>query len=104
MDFPLDIHGNALQAAQAGRCAGEQGQFGRCMTVCSENPEELDLAKLVEYARESGLDAVTFRQCVEDGKYKEDIRQAVREAAVKAVRGTPTFVIGRSTASGVEGT
>jgi len=68
------------------------------------SPEELDLAKLVEYAREFGLDVATFRQCVEQGKYKEDIRRAVSEAAVKAVRGTPTFVIGRSTASGVEGT
>src|SRR5690348_16641353 len=26
-DLPLDFHPNAMQAAQAGRCAGEQGQF-----------------------------------------------------------------------------
>ena len=27
MDFPLGIHDHAIDAASAGRCAGEQGKF-----------------------------------------------------------------------------
>ena len=104
MDFPLDIHGNALQAAQAGRCAAEQGQFWPMHDRMQRKPEKLDFIQLVQYAEESGLDTATFSRCIQDGKYKEDIRQAVREAEAKAVRGTPTFVIGKSTATRVDGT
>ncbi|MGH9426894.1 MAG: DsbA family protein [Terriglobia bacterium] len=39
MDLPLDIHQNALLAAQAGRCAGEQGQFWAMHDRMQANPE-----------------------------------------------------------------
>jgi protein-disulfide isomerase len=32
-DLPLDFHPNAMQAAEAGRCAGEQGQYWPCATA-----------------------------------------------------------------------
>ena len=33
-DLPLDMHKNALRAAQAVRCADEQGIFGKCGICC----------------------------------------------------------------------
>lgn len=69
-----------------------------------QSPEALDLDHLVKYATELGLNAVSLRQCIEDGRYKNDIEQSVSEAQAKAVRGTPTFVIGKSTGTGVDGT
>jgi protein-disulfide isomerase len=103
MDLPLDIHRNALLAAHAGRCAHEQGQFWRMHDQMQANPEHLEAAKLVGYAGEIGMDSLAFRRCLDSGKYNEAIQQATREAMSKGARGTPTFVIGRSTPSGVEG-
>jgi len=104
LDLPLvDIHQNALLAAQAGRCAQDQGQFWAMHDQMQANPEKLEMAKLVEYAQESGIDVAAFRQCVESGKYKEDVQQGARDATTKGVRGTPAFITGKSTPFGVEG-
>lgn len=104
MDLPLvEIHQNALLAAQAGRCASEQGQFWAMHDRMQANPERLEVAKLVDYAQESGIDVPAFRQCVESGKYKEDIQRGTHDATAKGVRGTPAFIIGKSTPFGVEG-
>ena len=104
MDFPLDMHDNALQAAQAGRCAADQQKFWPMHARMHTNPNALNVNNLVEYAAQSGLDVPAFRKCLEEEKYKQDVQSAVQEASLKAVSGTPTFVIGKSTATGVEGT
>lgn len=103
MDLPLDIHQNALQAAQAGQCAGEQGQFWQMHDRMQRNPQHLELLNLIDYAQGINLDVAAFRQCLAGGKYKERILQAAREATSKGAQGTPAFVIGKSTSSGVEG-
>ena len=103
MDLPLEIHRNALLAAQAGRCAGEQAKIWLIHDRMQVNPERLVLADLVGYAREFGLDVDAFRQCLESGKYREDIQTGARDATIKGALGTPAFVIGRSTPNGVEG-
>ena len=104
MDFPLDIHGNALLAAQAGRCAGDQSLFWAMHDQMQSKPQQLELKNLLDYARDIGLDVKLFHDCLDNEKYKADIQQGNREAMSKAVRGTPTFVIGKSTATGVDGT
>jgi len=103
MDLPLEIHQNALLAAQAGRCAGEQGKFWLMHDRMLANPDRLEFAKLVDYAQEFGVDVAAFRQCVESGKYKEAIQQGARDVTNKGAGGTPAFVIGKSTPGGVEG-
>lgn len=102
MDLPLDMHRNALQAAQAGRCAKEQGQFWPMHDRMQGNPSRLELTDLVGYAQEIGIDPDGFRRCVESGKYKEDIERQARDATNMGAQGTPAFVIGRSTSSGVD--
>jgi protein-disulfide isomerase len=103
MDLPLEIHRNALLAAQAGRCAGDQGQFWAIHHRMQGNPERLELTNLVGYAQEFGLDVAAFRQCLESGKYRDEIQEAARDATIKGARGTPAFVIGKSTPTGVDG-
>ena len=104
MDFPLNIHGNALRAAQAGRCAGDQNLFWAMHDRMQNNPQQLELKNLLDYARDIGLDVTLFRGCLDTEKYKAAIQQENSEAMSKAVDGTPTFVIGKSTATGVDGT
>lgn len=102
-DLPLDFHPNAMQAAQAGRCAGEQGQFWPMRDRMGANPEQLDMTHLVTYAQDLKLDVDKFRSCVESGKYKAAIQTDIQEATRIGANGTPSFVIGKSAADKIEG-
>ena len=103
-DLPLDqIHPNAMRAAQAARCAGEQGQFWSLREIMSSHPEALDLNSLIADATVVKINPDTFRTCVESGKYKDAVQGDLLEAMKIGADGTPAFVVGKSTADGVEG-
>jgi protein-disulfide isomerase len=103
-DLPLDsLHPNAFRAAQAARCAGDQGQFWQMRDMMAAHPEALDMENLVKDASALHLDAKTFRTCVDSGKYKEAVQGDVLEAMKIGADGTPAFVVGKSTPDGVEG-
>jgi len=103
-DLPLDsLHPNATRAAQAARCAGDQGQFWTIREVMSANPDKLDMDSLVGDAQQLKLDVPAFRSCIEKEKYKNDVQADVLEAMKIGADGTPAFVIGKSTPEGVNG-
>lgn len=103
-DLPLDsLHPNATRAAQAARCAADQGQFWALREIMSSNPGKLDMDSIVADATGLHMDVGKFRSCVESGKYKEAVQTDVLEAMKIGADGTPTFVIGKSTADGVDG-
>lgn len=102
-DFPLDFHPNAMQAAQAGRCAGEQNQFWAMRDLMGSDPEHLDFDHLAAYAATLKLDETKFRSCVQSGKYKSAVEADLKEAARIGADGTPAFVVGRTTKEGVDG-
>lgn len=102
-DMPLDIHANAMRAAEAARCAGDQGQFWKLRDVMGSNPDKLDLEHILGFAGDLKMDTSAMRMCVEGGKYKNAVQMDVLEAMKIGANGTPTFVIGKSTAEGVDG-
>ena len=102
-DLPLEFHPNAMRAAMAARCADDQGQFWKLRDLMGANPDKLDMDHIVAFATDLKLDTKTFRGCVESEKYKNAIQTSVLEAMKVGAQGTPTFVIGKSTANGVEG-
>ena len=102
-DLPLDSHPNALQAAQAGRCAAEQGQYWPMRDRMQSNPDKLDMDHLVAFAQEFKMDAARFRTCVESGKYVAPIKNDILAARGVGANATPSFVIGKSGPGGVEG-
>ena len=102
-DLPLDFHPNAMRAAEAARCAGEQGQFWQLHDVMGANPDKLDMNSLVADAADLKMDVNAFRTCVESEKYKNAVQTDVLEAMKIGANGTPTFVIGKSTPDGVDG-
>jgi protein-disulfide isomerase len=104
MDLPLvEIHPAAMLAAQAGHCAAEQDKFWPIYYKMKSNSKDLDDATLIEYARGAGLDAVVFRECIESERYKKEVETISATIKAKGARGTPSFVIGKSTEFGVEG-
>jgi protein-disulfide isomerase len=103
-DLPLEqLHPNAVRAAQAGRCAADQGQFWKLRDLMGANPDKLDLENLVTEAGTLKMDTKTFRTCVESQKYKEAVQTDVLEAMKIGAEATPTFVLGKSTPQGVDG-
>src|ERR1039457_6845205 len=102
-DMPLDFHPNAMRAAEAARCASEQGQFWQLRDVMGANPDKLDMDSLVADAADLKMNVKTFRTCVESEKYKNAVQTDVMEAMKIGANGTPAFVIGKSTPDGVDG-
>jgi len=102
-DLPLDFHANAMRAAEAARCAIEQGKFWQLRDIMGADPDKLEIANLVEDASGLKMNVAAFRSCVESEKYKTSIQTDVMEAMKIGATGTPTFVVGKSTADGVDG-
>ncbi len=102
-DLPLDFHPNAMRAAQAGRCAAEQGQFWKLRDIMAAEPNKLDMASLVADAQSLKMDAAAFQACVESDKYKNAVQSDIMEAMKIGADGTPAFVVGKSTPEGVDG-
>jgi len=102
-DLPLDFHPNAMRAAQAARCATDQGKFWPLRDRMGANPDKLDVANLLAFASDLKMDVNAFKTCVESEKYKNAVQTDVMEAMKIGATGTPTFVVGKSTPDGVDG-
>jgi protein-disulfide isomerase len=96
-DFPGEsIHPNALQAAQAARCAADQGKFWEMHDNLFTNQKNLGSTGITDSATAAGLDAATFRACFDSNKYVEGIRKDENEALQLGAKGTPAFFLGTS--------
>ncbi|MGE5569481.1 MAG: DsbA family protein [Rhodospirillales bacterium] len=102
-DFPLQFHGNAFRAAEAARCAGDQGQFWKMRDVLVANPNRLSENDLLAHAQGLGLKMEPFKECLTTGKHRAEVQKDIDEALALKVSGTPSFIVGRTTPEGVEG-
>jgi protein-disulfide isomerase len=103
-DFPLDFHANARPAALAVRCAGEQGKFWEMRHGVTLNAAALSRQVYDRLAAELGLDSGRFAACIAAEQYRAAIDRDVADAMSIGVSGTPTFVLGPTTAgTSVEG-
>jgi protein-disulfide isomerase len=102
-DLPLDMHPDAFRAAQAARCAGDQSNFWQMRELLIAHADNLAAEAVVTYARQLDLDLERFRSCLDSGKYLPSIREDMADAGSAGIYGTPTFVLGRTSGSSVEG-
>lgn len=102
-DLPLEFHKSALGAANAARCAGEQGRFWELRNAMIVNADRLGESDLVTYARDLGLDVPRFEACLRQDTFGPDIRKDLADAQAAGVSATPTFVLGKTTEKGIEG-
>ncbi len=94
-DFPLEaIHPQAFRAAEAARCAGDQGKFWEMHDRLFAHPNALEEKDLIAHAEALGLDAKRFRQCLERRRFAERVRRDLWEGQRAGVRGTPSFLVG----------
>lgn len=98
-DFPLmSIHPNARNAANAARCAEEQGKFWEYTDQLFANQASWQgLSNLKDafssYASAVGINVEQFAQCYADKKYDDVVMADVAEGNRNAVRATPTFIV-----------
>jgi protein-disulfide isomerase len=100
LDFPLDGHAEALPAARAARCAGEQGRFWEYHRSMMSRPGSLDTADLRGRAAQLKLDAGKFDPCLASERYDEAIRAELRQGAELGVTGTPAYFVNGRMLSG----
>ena len=102
-DLPLEFHNNALLAARAARCAGEQDKYWELRDVLSSNPNNLSQQAILTYAQDLSLDTKRLQACLDSEQYRGDIQKDVTEAQSIGITGTPGFVLGRSSNHTLEG-
>jgi len=93
VQFPLPMHQNAQKAAEASLCANDQGKFWSLYDLMFKNQTALEVPKLKDYAKQSGLDTAKFDQCLDSGEKAADVTKDKALGDKLGVQSTPTFFI-----------
>jgi protein-disulfide isomerase len=102
-DMPISqIHPFAQGAAEAARCAGEQGKFWEYHDLLFADQGALDRSGLIAKAAKLQLDPKQFETCVSSEKYKSQVQQDNQEGMRAGVSGTPGFFINGVFISGAQ--
>ena len=98
-DFPLErIHKEAVVAAVAANCAGQQNQYWEMHDELFANPKNIE--PVSQHAEKLGLDIAAFSECVADESQVAEVRSDLQEARKLGVRSTPTFILGKANPDG----
>jgi protein-disulfide isomerase len=95
-NFPLaNAHPHAEHAAEAAEAAAAQGEdrFWAMHDRLYEHQRALDDAHLEGHAAAVGLDVERFDREMEEGRYRERVREDFLSGVRSGVNGTPTFYI-----------
>lgn len=95
LDLPLEMHPHAFKAAEAASCAGDQKKFWEMHDLLFANQKALAPEQLPTYAKDLGLDAAVFEQCLSSGKHADAIREDMKVAESLRIAGTPAYLLGR---------
>lgn len=91
-DFPLPMHSHAEKAAEAARCAGNQGKFWEMHDV-EFHSHELEVDQLKAQAKTLGLDGVQFDKCLDSGEMAAAVQKDRQEGVQLGLTGTPSFFV-----------
>jgi len=88
---------DSVRAAEASECAAEQDTFWDFHNAVfldqAQNHTQLNVENLVSLADGVGLDTDTFRECLESGRYTNQVNQESMVVRNLGVNGTPGFVV-----------
>lgn len=101
-DFPLGSHANAISAAIAARCAGEQGtsSFWQMHDMIFTNqrqwsglPKDKLTGQFMTYATQLKLDTNAFGQCLAVPEVERKVREHQKNSLGLNLPGTPSFAV-----------
>lgn len=105
-DFPW-IGQESKDAANAARCAGDQGKFWPYHDLLyrsqgGENSGAFAVARLKAFGAQLGLDATAFNACVDGNSHAVAVAADFADAVAKGFNGTPTFLLGNQRLVGAQ--
>ena len=97
VNLALETGQESLDAANAARCAADQGQFANYQAWLfanqgTEGSGAFSKARLVAIAEQAGLDGVTFKACVDNGRHNAEVR-AESDAVAMTLPGVPSILV-----------
>ena len=99
-DLPLPFHQQAMPAAAAARCAGEQNRYWDLYGALFDQQNCMECKGVLGIAKELRLDSSALQACMQREATHTLIKANLSEAALHNIRATPTFVIGPSRKDG----
>jgi protein-disulfide isomerase len=102
-DFPLEtLHPQAELAAEASRCAGEQGKYWEYHDLLFARADKQTRDVLLDDARSVKLDETRFGACLDSGKYKAQVNDDMQMGARAGMVATPGFFVNSTFVSGAQ--
>jgi protein-disulfide isomerase len=97
-DYPLPGHPNAIPAAEAARCAGDQAAFWPMHDLLFAAQQQWatlsqPLQQFGVYAEQLKLDRATFEQCMTSAKHHDFVLKAQQAGDQLGLPGTPSFAV-----------
>ncbi len=92
-DYPGPNHPYAPQAAEAARCAGEQGKFWEYHDLLFGRQSPGKAWDFVALAKELGLQLNVFDSCLNSERFREEITRDLQDGLKLGITSTPTFFI-----------
>ncbi|MBI4362661.1 MAG: DsbA family protein [Euryarchaeota archaeon] len=98
-EFPNEqTHPFATKAAEAARCAGDQGRYWEMHDALYSKQGEWGYkpdspGHFQQYASDLGLDTPRFNQCLDSDKHRRTVLEDYRDSQRRGVSGTPTFLV-----------
>ena len=93
-DFPLTrLHPQAYKAAEAARCAGDQGKYWEYHDILFANIKALQPDELKQYAADLKLDPAQFAACLDNNAYTAAVSKDLALGTQLGVSGTPAFFV-----------
>ena len=103
-DMPLEeLHPQAIRAARAARCAGDQGKFWKVLDSVITHQASMSPQSIDQMAKDAGVDELAYRSCIESNAHLEEVQSNAASARELGLSGTPSFVIGRVNGGTLEG-
>jgi len=92
--YPIpSLHPFAFKAAEASLCANDQGKFWEFHDSMFSEQNKLGVADLKDKAARMGMDRKKFEQCLDTGRYTEQVQKDMADGSKIGVTGTPAVFI-----------
>ncbi|RBW48523.1 DsbA family protein [Marinobacter sp. F3R11] len=97
-DMPLQQHQNALPAAQAARCAGDQNAYWEMHERLYDSQSDWSgsndpVSTFTRYGNDLGLEERRFQRCMTTELHREAVEESRRVAMQLQVTSTPTVLV-----------
>lgn len=92
--FPIQsLHPYAPKAAEASLCANDQGKFWEMHDAMFGDQKKLSVSDLKQTAGRLGMNQKKFDQCLDSGRYVEQVQNDEKEGQRAGINGTPAMFI-----------